>query len=1214
MTNNGRKTGIDIIGDRPWGTHFCQFYENKEDLIEILVPYFKAGLENNEFCMWITSEPLGVEEAEAFLRKAVKNLYKYIEKGQIEILDYSEWYTKSGEFDADRVLQGWVDKEKSALGKGFDGLRLTGNTFWLEHKDWDAFAEYENTIDNVIDSYRMLALCAYALEKCSTIDVLDVVSSHRFALVRKKGEWQVIRTIEQGRLQVALDSEVHNFRNSLDSSPLGIRIITAERELIYANQALLDIYGYSSLEELKKHACDTAFYAEGYSEFEERKEKRKRGEFVPSNYEISIVRKDGEVRHLSVSHGEVSWNGKGEFQSLYQDITESKQAEEALKESNEFATSLLENAPNPIAVIDRDTSLRYINPALEKLSGYSKAELIGSKPPFPFWPEEKREEYRSSFEQSMLSGISRYKLQYQKKSGELFWVDLTGVNISSDGQLKYRLTTWLDITASKQIEEALQESEERFRVASQIASDVVYERDLQTGIATFYGDIDSHLGYEPGGYPHTIEGWREHVHPEDLARIESQPMDQIQPGVPYGVEYRMRRKDGTYITWSDQIMMICNEETGKPIKFIGAATDITGSKQAEEKLRESEENFRNSLDNSPLGIRINALGGELLYANQAILDIYGYSSFEEMKAVSVQQRFTPESYAEHQERAEKRKLGNHIPFRYEVSIVRKDGEVRHMEVLRKEVIWNGARQFQGLCQDITERKLAEEAQRESHNQFETLLNSMGDAVFSVKMPERVIEWVNDGFKVFGYDADECIGKTTRFLYSCESEFLDFGNKLKKAMVAEEQIFYAEQLLIRKNGEVFPAEVTVTLHREKGKVDSITSIVRDMTEHKRLEEEQQKVERLESVGTLAGGIAHDFNNLLTGILGNISLAERHIEPKGKAAERLLEAKKASLRARDLTQQMLTFARGGAPIKKTVSMAELFEGLVAFVLGGSNVKCEFSLPDDLWPVDVDEGQMNQAITNLVINADEAMPQGGLLNIVAKNTVIRGKTVLPLPEGKYVEITMQDFGFGIAEEHLDRIFEPYFTTKQKGSGLGLATTYSIIKKHDGYITVKSELRAGTTFNIYLPASKKPLPKRKRKESMQPAFLGQGKILVMDDDKAITEMLSNMLSEGGYEVEVTRDGEEAIERYAKAKESGQPFDAVILDITIPGGMGGEEAIKKLLEIDPNVKAIVSSGYANAPIMAKFREYGFSAVATKPYSTGELERTLRRILRGVGK
>jgi len=380
-----------------------------------------------------------------------------------------------------------------------------------------------------------------------------------------------------------------------------------------------------------------------------------------------------------------------------------------------------------------------------------------------------------------------------------------------------------------------------------------------------------------------------------------------------------------------------------------------------------------------------------------------------------------------------------------------------------------------------------------------------------------------------------------------------------------------------------------------------------------EAEQQKIEKLESLGTLAGGIAHDFNNLLTGIMGNIGLAKRYVEPKSKVEDRLLEAEKASLRARDLTQQLLTFARGGAKIKKTTSIAELIEDAASFALRGSNVRCEFSLPDDLWLVEINEGQMNQVITNLIINADEAMPERGVLNIGAKNTVLTGRGALPLPKGNYIEITIEDHGAGISEEHLERIFEPYFTTKQKGSGLGLATAYSIIRNHDGYITAESELGVGTTLRIYLLALKKRIP-RKRGKAVQPHLLGGGRVLVMDDEEIIREMLNRMLLLAGYEVELTGDGAEAIEKYAKAKESGQPFDAVILDLTVPGGMGGKEAIKKLLEIDPNAKVIVSSGYATDLIMADFKKYGFSAVATKPYSVGELEKILRRIIMGKGK
>ncbi len=278
-------------------------------------------------------------------------------------------------------------------------------------------------------------------------------------------------------------------------------------------------------------------------------------------------------------------------------------------------------------------------------------------------------------------------------------------------------------------------------------------------------------------------------------------------------------------------------------------------------------------------------------------------------------------------------------------------------------------------------------------------------------------------------------------------------------------------------------------------------------------------------------------------------------------------------------------------------------------GSNVRPEFSLPDDLRAVEADEAQINQVISNIIINADQAMPQGGIVKVEAKNLVISRRRTLPLPRGNYVEITIRDYGVGIAKEHLDRIFEPFFTTKQKGSGLGLATSYSIINKHSGHITVESKLGAGTTVHVYLPASMETAPIREEGIE-ETALVSKGRILVMDDEETIREFLYAELTEVGYDVQLTNDGSEAIEQYGEAKKAGQPFDAVILDLTIPGGMGGKETIKKLLELDPDIKAIASSGYATDPIMSEYKEYGFSAVVTKPYSAEQIEKTLQGLLR----
>lgn len=312
----------------------------------------------------------------------------------------------------------------------------------------------------------------------------------------------------------------------------------------------------------------------------------------------------------------------------------------------------------------------------------------------------------------------------------------------------------------------------------------------------------------------------------------------------------------------------------------------------------------------------------------------------------------------------------------------------------------------------------------------------------------------------------------------------------------------------------------------------------------------------------------------------------------------------MQATSLTQQLLTFSRGGAPIKKKTSVTDLIKDSATFALRGSNVSCNYSFPDDLWLTEADEAQLNQVVNNLVINAQQAMPKGGIIQVSAENMTIHAENTLSLKAGKYVKISIKDQGIGISAECLLKIFDPYFTTKQKGSGLGLATAYSIIKKHGGVISVESELNAGTIFQLYLPALEKEILIKKKAE--EKPLIGKGKILLMDDEAVIRTLALRLLKRIGYEVHVANDGAEAIKLY---REANEPFDAVIMDLTIPGGMGGKEAIKKLLEIDPDVKAVVSSGYSNDPIMANFSRYGFKSVIAKPYNIRRLSEVLQKVI-----
>ena len=405
---------------------------------------------------------------------------------------------------------------------------------------------------------------------------------------------------------------------------------------------------------------------------------------------------------------------------------------------------------------------------------------------------------------------------------------------------------------------------------------------------------------------------------------------------------------------------------------------------------------------------------------------------------------------------------------------------------------------------------------------------------------------------------------------------------------------------------------VPLRDENDVIIALLGITRDITERKKLEQELIKAQKLESVGLLAGGIAHDFNNLLTAVLGYISLAKMHVHAGGTASEHLVKAENASFRARDLTRQLLACSRGGTPVRKTASLREVIEESAGFALRGSDVKHEFIIPDDLWPVEMDEGQIGQVVQNLIINANHAMPNGGKATITCRNVTIPAASVLPLKKGDYVQVSIEDRGTGIAKEHLPKIFDPYFTTKPKGSGLGLATSYAIIKNHDGIITVESEPGVGTTFHFYLPASEtRSLANSVRRDGS--LATGRGRVLVMDDEKSVREIAADMLKHLGYEFEVARDGAEAIMLYKKASDSGKTFDAVIMDLTVPGGMGGKETIGKLLEIDPAVKAIVSSGYSDNQIMADYKNYGFTGMIPKPYVINDLAAALDSAIKRSG-
>ncbi|HDD35651.1 MAG TPA: PAS domain S-box protein, partial [Candidatus Desulfofervidus auxilii] len=491
------------------------------------------------------------------------------------------------------------------------------------------------------------------------------------------------------------------------------------------------------------------------------------------------------------------------------------------------------------------------------------------------------------------------------------------------------------------------------------------------------------------------------------------------------------------------------------------------------------------------------------------------------------------------------------------------------------------------------------------------LRSIGDGVIVTDNNGKIILMNQKAEELTGWVQDEAKGRPLEevFYIVNEKTYKRCKNPFERVIKTDGIVGLAnDTILIAKDGtQRVITDSGVPIRDKLGGIVGVVVVFRDITEKRKMKEELAKADKLESLSVLASGIAHDFNNILTAVLGNIALAKMAARPIDEVIKRLEKAEKACFRGRKLTQQLLTFARGGEPVKKIVSIADLVKESANLALSGSNVKIKFFIKKDLWPVEVDEGQMSQVIHNMIINAEQAMPKGGVIKIICENVIVTDRDSLPLKEGKYVRIAIQDQGVGISKEFLSKIFDPFFTTKSKGSGLGLAIAYSVIKKHKGFITVDSKLGVGTTFHIYLPAAKGEIT---TSEEDDEKIKGKGKVLVMDDEEMILEITEEMLKQLGYEVVCTKNGEEAIKLYEEAKISKRPFDAVILDLTIPGGMGGEEVIKKLIHIDPQVKAIVSSGYPTAPIIADYKKYGFCATLIKPYRMNDLAKILHNIIK----
>jgi PAS domain S-box-containing protein len=494
------------------------------------------------------------------------------------------------------------------------------------------------------------------------------------------------------------------------------------------------------------------------------------------------------------------------------------------------------------------------------------------------------------------------------------------------------------------------------------------------------------------------------------------------------------------------------------------------------------------------------------------------------------------------------------------------------------------------------------------------LRSIGDAVITTDREGRISFMNRVAEDMCGWTQNEAVGHLLMEIFDIKDE--KSGARCEDPVVkilATGGIvgLASHAALISRDGTRRVIEDSGAPIRDReSRIIGAVIVFRDVTEKRRMQEEMLRANRLDSLGILAGGIAHDFNNILTIIMGNTSLAMLSVSPGEKNHRQLVEMEKACFRAKDLTDQLLTFSKGGAPVKKAVSLENLIRESVDFALRGSTIKCRYEIAQDLWPVEADNAQISRVFNNLAINSVQAMPDGGDFTVRAGNVELKPNSGLPLRAGRYVRLSFEDRGIGIPLEHLTKVFDPFFTTKQRGSGLGLSVCHSVVARHEGHVSVESELGRGTTFHVFLPASNEVPTATFPEEKVAPVSF-HGRVLVMDDEDSIREMAKTMLVNLGCEVECVADGAEAVARYQQARAKGRPFDALIMDLTIPGGLGGKEAARQVLAVNPGAKIVASSGYSTDPVMAAPKSHGFRATIAKPYTVTEMVRVLKSVLGG---
>jgi len=902
----------------------------------------------------------------------------------------------------------------------------------------------------------------------------------------------------------------------------------------------------------------------------------------------------------------------GSVVAIYEDRTLEKKKEADLRESEDRFRTLFDNLTDAVFVAEPEgRRLVDCNASACTLLGKTRDEILGMDAT-QLHPEDRVEQTMRDFEDHARGDRKVVESEVVHKDGSRIPVEINSSMAVIKGETMV-IGLFRDVSEHYMADQALRESEERYRTLVETTPVAVSVSDMK-GRFLYVSDRAVELSGHDSPADLVGRNSFETVHPDDRDRAMAEFAGIMEHGNMWGMEFRLLRKDGS--SYLAQINASALRSSGGEVNaIIMTLRDITDERESQDRVEASERKYRSLFDSMNEGAALHdvivdddgkAIDYRIIDINPAYERIVGLTR---EKAVG---KLASELY------------GTGVaPYLNEFTGVGLSGEATTMETYFHahdihyliSIFSPGPGQFATVFQDITERKRSQDSIFQEKERLKVTLQSIGDGVIATDTIGRVILLNGIAQTLTGWSEDEAMGQQISEVFDIinESTGKTQENPIDKVMRLGKVVGLANNtILISRNGERrIIADSGAPIRDMEGDIIGVVLVFRDVTEKRRNAEELLKSQKLESLGVLAGGIAHDFNNILTGVMGSISLAGDTVSEGHPALSILEEAVRATTRARELTQQLLTFSKGGTPLTEIVDINDVLSETASFACRGSTMGCEYSL-GDVWPVEVDPGQFSQVVNNLVINADQASPRGSTLMISSSNTNIEKGTILPLEPGKYVKVVFEDQGKGIPRQLLDKVFDPYFTTKETSTGLGLTSVYSIVKKHRGHIVAYSEEGKGTSFSIYLPARVGATVRTREPESDQ--ISGAGTVLLMDDDEFIRKVTGKLLEHLGYTPSFASEGLEALEMYRASVESGTPYDVVILDLTIPGGMGGEETVKAINEIDGSARVIVSSGYSFDPIIANHRDHGFIDYLVKPYRMDELGRVLRRVLDGNGE